>query len=192
MTDSVLKTRYDLMAQALHWATALAIVGALVLIEVLDGMPRGETRSLLMGVHKSLGVTALALVLVRVVWRRLSAPPAPPPMSAWMEFASRWAHVALYALMVAVPVAGMVMSWSGGRPIGVFGLFTLPDLLPPNPALKSGAEEVHEVLGNAMLILVGLHAAAALVHQYVLKDGVLARMLPWGSNPLPPREGVAR
>lgn len=181
MTDSVSKTRYDLMAQALHWATALAIVGAFVLIQVLEGMPKGDARSSLMGLHKSLGVVALGLVLVRVVWRHLSAPPAPPPMAAWMETASRWAHVALYALMIAVPVVGMVMSWSAGRPIGVFGLFTLPDLLPPNPALKKGAEEVHEVLGNMILILAGLHAVAALLHQYVLRDGVLGRMLPWGN-----------
>jgi len=181
VTDSVSKTRYDLMAQALHWLTAIAIAGAFVLIEVLEGMPKGETRSFLMGVHKSLGVTALALVLARVVWRRLSAPPALPPMAPWVAAASRWAHVALYALMLAVPVMGMVMSWSAGRPIGVFGLFTLPDLLPPNPAVNEAAKGAHEVMGNLILILAGLHAGAALFHQYVLKDGVLTRMLPWGN-----------
>ncbi|WP_431859064.1 cytochrome b [Azospirillum sp.] len=182
MTESVPKTRYDLGMQALHWATALAIVGAFVLIQVVEGLPKGDSRTFMMGLHKSFGVTALALVLVRVAWRHVSPPPALPPMAPWIETTSRFGHVALYALMVAVPVVGMVMSWSGGRPIAVFGLFTLPDLLPPNPALKKGAEEVHEVLGNAILILAGLHAAAALVHQYVLKDGVLARMLPWGAK----------
>ncbi|WP_448189957.1 cytochrome b [Azospirillum sp. sgz301742] len=192
MTDHVSKTRYDLVAQALHWGTALAIIAAFILIQVIEGMPKGDQRSFLMGIHKSLGVTALALVLVRVVWRHLNPPPAAPAMPGWMEMASRWGHVALYALMVAVPMVGMVMSWSAGRPIGVFGLFTLPDLLPPNPALKKGAEEVHEVLGNMILILAGAHAGAALFHQYVLKDGVLARMLPWGKNPLPAGERVAR
>lgn len=182
MTDSVPKTRYDLGMQALHWATALAIVGAFVLIQVVEGLPKGDTRAFMMGLHKSFGVTALTLVLVRVVWRHLSPPPALPPMAPWIGTASRVGHVALYALMVAVPVVGMVMSWSGERPIAVFGLFTLPTLLPPNPGLKEAAEGVHEVLGNAILILAGLHAAAALVHQYVLKDGVLARMLPWGAK----------
>lgn len=182
MTDTVSKTRYDLVMQALHWVTALAIIGAFVLIQVVEGMPKGDTRSFLMGVHKSLGVTALALVVIRVVWRHVSPPPPAPPMAAWMDTASRLAHVALYVLMVAVPVVGMVMSWSGGRPIGVFGLFTLPDLLPPNPDLRKGAEGVHEVLGNLMLILVGVHAAAAIFHQYVLKDRVLERMLPWGAK----------
>ncbi|HYH38309.1 MAG TPA: cytochrome b [Azospirillum sp.] len=189
MTDSVPKTRYDLGMQALHWATALAIVGAFVLIQVVEGLPKGDTRAFMMGLHKSLGVVALALVLVRVVWRHVSPPPALPPMAPWVETASRVGHGALYVLMVAVPLVGMVMSWSAGRPIGVFGLFTLPTLLPPNPALKETAEGVHEVLGNAILILAGLHAVAALVHQYVLKDGVLARMLPWGQTLSPPRRG---
>lgn len=181
MTDQVSKNRYDLVAQALHWATALAIIAAFILIQVLEGMPKGDQRSFLMGLHKSLGVTALALVLLRAGWRRINPPPVLPAMAAWMESASRWGHVALYVLMLLVPVAGMVMSWSGGRPIAVFGLFTLPDLLPPNKPLKETAEGVHEVLGNLILILSGLHAGAALFHQYVLKDGVLARMLPWGN-----------
>ena len=182
MTDHVSKNRYDLVAQALHWGTALAIIAAFILIQVLEGMPKGQERSFLMGIHKSLGVTALALVLLRAGWRRISPPPVAPAMPGWMETASRWAHVALYALMVLVPVVGMVMSWSAGRPIAVFGLFTLPDLLPPSPVVKNAAEEVHEVLGNLILILAGLHAGAALFHQYVLKDGVLARMLPWGAR----------
>ncbi len=179
MTETVSRNRYDLTAQALHWATAVAIIGAFVLIQVLDGMPKGPERSAMMGLHKSLGVLALALVVARAAWRHVSAPPSSPAMPAWMEAASRWAHVALYALMLLVPLAGMVMSWSAGRPVAVFGLFTLPDLLPPNPAVKDAAGEVHEVLGNLILILAGLHAGAALFHQYVLKDGVLTRMLPW-------------
>lgn len=184
MSETISKQRYDLTAQALHWATAIAIVAAFILIQVVEGMPKGEERTAVMALHKSFGVLAFALVVVRAAWRHVSRPPVPPAMPGWMETASRYTHVALYALMVLVPLVGMVMSWSGGRPITVFGLFTLPNLLPENRALKSGAEEVHEVLGNLILILAGLHAAAALVHQYVLKDGLLGRMLPWGATTL--------
>jgi len=174
--------RYDLMAQALHWTTAIAIVAAFVLIQVVEGLPKGPERSFVMGLHKSFGVIVVALVALRVAWRHVSPPPAPPVMPAWMASASRLGHAALYALMLLVPVVGMVMSWSAGRPIAVFGLFTLPDLLPPSPVLKDTTEKVHEVLGNLVLIVAGLHAGAALFHHYVLKDGVLARMLPWGAR----------
>lgn len=174
--------RYDPMAQVLHWATAVAIVAAFILIQMADGLPKGQERAYLMGLHKSTGVVVFALVVLRLVWRQVSPPPAPPAMPAWMALASRYGHVALYVLMLAVPLVGMVMSWSAGRPIAVFGLFTLPDLLPPSPALKDGAEEVHEVLGNLIMVVAGLHAAAALGHRYVLKDGVLQRMLPWGAG----------
>ena len=181
VSESISKQRYDLTAQALHWATAIAIVAAFILIQVVEGMPKGPERSAMMALHKSFGVLAFALVVVRAVWRHISRPPVPPAMPGWMESASRYTHAALYALMVLVPLVGMVMSWAGGRPIVFFNLFTLPNLVPESQALKKGAEEVHELLGNLILILAGLHAAAALVHQYVLKDGLLTRMLPWGS-----------
>lgn len=174
--------RYDPMAQALHWAVAILIVGAFVLIQVVEGMPKGPERGFVMGLHKSVGVLVGVLVILRAVWRHFSPPPALPEMPTWMAAASRLGHGTLYALMVLVPVVGMVMSWSAGRPIALFGLVTLPDLLPPNPMLKDIAEEVHEVLANLLLIIAGGHAAAALVHQYVLRDGVLTRMLPWGAR----------
>ncbi len=177
MTHS--NARYDLPMQALHWVTAIVIIGAFILIQVIGGMPKGPDRNAMMGIHKSLGVVAFILVAVRVVWRHLSPPPAEPTMPNWMALASRLGHAALYALMILVPVAGMVMSWTAGRPIVVFNLFTLPDLLSPNPSIKGIAEEVHEVIGMLIIAIAALHAIAALFHQYVLKDGVLARMLPW-------------
>jgi cytochrome b561 len=174
------KDRYDLPMQVLHWATALLIIGAFVLIQVVEGMPKGPERVNMMMLHKSVGVSVMALVILRLVWRHVSPPPAlPSGMAAPVVAASKAGHVALYALMLAVPLSGAVMSWAGGRPIVVFGLFTLPDLIAPNPGLKEAAEEAHEVIGNLIMILAGLHAVVAIVHQYVLKDGVLARMLPW-------------
>ncbi len=175
------KDRYDLPMQALHWAIALLIITAFVLIQVVDGMPRGAERTALMGVHKSVGATVILLVVLRLVWRRISPPPAlPAGTSPMMALAAKGGHVALYVLMIAVPVVGVLMSQAKGRPVEVWGLFTLPALLGENKDLGHQLEEVHEVLGNLIMIVAGLHAAAAMFHQYVLKDGVLARMLPWG------------
>lgn len=171
--------RYDVPAQILHWLTAIAVFGAFVLIQVVDGMPKGPERAFVMGLHKSFGVVVLALFLARAVWRQISPPPAMPAATApWMAVAAKAGHAALYLLMLAVPVAGIVMSWSAGRPVDVFGLFTLPTLLPPDPALKGAMEETHEIAGNLFVFLAGAHAVVAIVHQYVLKDGTLSRMLP--------------
>lgn len=175
--------RYDVPAQILHWLTAIAVFGAFILIQVVEGMPSGPERGFVMGLHKSFGVVVLALFLARVLWRQISPPPAlPDSTSPLMALAARAGHAALYLLMVAVPVAGVVMSWSGGRAVEVFGLFALPTLLSPDPALKDAAEGAHEILGNLFIFLAGAHAVVAIVHQYVLKDGTLSRMLPGGGK----------
>ena len=173
------KTRYDAVAQVLHWGTAIAIVAAFILIQSIEDMPRGPEKAALMDLHKSLGVTVLALTAARLAWRWISPPPALPPGTApWAGFAAAAGHGLLYALMLAVPLSGLVMAWAGGRPVEVFGLFTLPSLLGASPDLKEAMEEVHEVVGTGIMILAGLHAAVALVHQWVLCDGTLTRMLP--------------
>lgn len=177
------KDRYDLPMQALHWGIALLIIAAFVLIQILDGMPRGPERSALMGIHKSVGATVILLVAVRLVWRFISPPPGlPEGTSPLMTLAAKAGHLALYALMIAVPVIGVLMSQAKGRPVDVWGLVTLPTLVAESKDLGKLLEEGHEVLGNLILIVAGLHAAAAMFHQYVLKDGVLTRMLPWGAR----------
>lgn len=173
------KTRYDLPAQALHWATAFVIIAAWGLTLVIDGMPRGPEKAYYIGLHKSLGVTTMALVLLRLVWRRLSPPPAlPENMSGLLQSAAAAAHIGLYLLMILLPVSGVVMSQANERPVAFFGLFTLPTLIGPDKDLGHDVKEAHELLGNLLMLLVFLHAAAALFHQHILKDGLMLRMLP--------------
>lgn len=173
--------RYDLPMQVLHWATALLIIAAFVLIQILDGMPRGPERSALMALHKSAGATVIGLVALRLAWRLLSPPPPLPEGTApRLALAAKAGHLALYGLMIGAPVAGLLMSQANGRPVGLWGLATLPTLVGENKDLGAALGVAHDVLGHLILIVAGLHAAAALFHQYVLRDGVLARMLPWG------------
>lgn len=179
-----LPQRYDLPMQIMHWAIALLVVAAFVTVQLVEGMPRGPERVAMMGLHKSLGVTVLALVVARLVWRNVRPQPGlPEGMSPLLGVAARAGHGGLYLLMVLVPLVGILMSQLNGRPVSVFGLFTLPTLLGPDKELGEALEEVHEVAGNLILILSGLHAVAALYHQYILKDGVLERMLPWRAAP---------
>lgn len=177
------KERYDGVALSLHWVMALLIGGGWVLALVLDELPKGPDRMALLGAHKTIGVAVLALVVVRLAWRSFNPPPAALEGSpAWARLAAAGGHLGLYALMFALPFSGVLMSQAGDHPVAVFGLFDLPTLVAPDKELSHTLHEVHEVLANLILALVGVHVAAALFHQHVWRDGTMARMLPGGTR----------
>ena len=125
------------------------------------------------------GVVVLALALVRLVARQVMGVPAlPATMTAREGQLTHLVHWALYGLMFAVPVAGILMSQSGGHDVQVFGL-PLPTLLGKDKALHELFEDTHLALAVLLALLVAAHAAAALRHHFVMKDTVLTRMLPW-------------
>jgi len=169
--------RYTPVAIFLHWTVAALIIAGWTLVQIRGFMP--QDRAAIMDLHRSVGVTVFALVLVRLAWRAFNRPPGLPESTArvvrWLAHAG---HAALYVLMVSVPLCGMVMTWAGGHELAVWGLFTIPAPIAPMPEIRKNLEDLHELLGNALIWLVGFHAAAALVHHYVFKDGLLDRMLP--------------
>jgi cytochrome b561 len=163
---------------------AALILVAWLLPQVTDLVGRQEA-AVIIGLHRSIGVTVFALVLVRAVWRLINPPPALPGHTGrFVRLASHAGHAALYVLMLAVPVLGMLFTWAAGRDITFWGLFTLPALIGPDDNLHDLFENLHALAANAIMILVGVHVAAALMHQYVLKDGLLARMLPERTRPV--------
>lgn len=117
--------RHDSLTQILHWSIALLVVTAFVIAEVREDLPRGDMRTLLLGWHTLFGVTVFALTLVRLAWRPFATVPQPLGQT-WIDRGARLAHIALYGLLVAVPVLGIVLMWARGRGIDVFWLFTLP------------------------------------------------------------------
>ncbi|MGE0313611.1 MAG: cytochrome b [Lautropia sp.] len=174
---------YSRVARALHWTTValLAVqfpIGVYMVyrgktLDVWDGLTGA-----LYGSHKFIGL----IVLLVVVWRlgyRLArgAPPDEPTIEPWQRVASHLTHVALYGLLVAVPVIGYV-GISLFPALDIFGLFKLPALVAPD---KQAAEAVLNLHGTTALLLaalVALHVGAALFHYVVRKDDVLGRMLP--------------
>jgi len=173
--------RYALPVQALHWLVALAIVAVWAIAMVADDLPK-EERALWIWTHKSLGVTIFALLLVRIPLRlAFPSPRLPEGTSKLLVGLAHLGHTALYLLMLAVPLVGIAMSWSNGRAVDLWGL-PLPALLPEDKPFAHDLKEWHETLGNALLFVAFAHAAAALFHQHWLKDGLLARMLPWGGR----------
>lgn len=177
--------RYDPLTQALHWATLAAVLAAYGSGLYREAVPKGDFRNVITMQHMSFGVLVLGLALARIGWRSVS--PAPPSnlQSAGMRLAARAGHLALYASMLAIPILGVLMVWAKGRGVPVFDLVTIPAPFAANKEFARTLEEGHEIAAHAMMILAGLHAIAAILHQAVLKDGTMARMLPFGAMPKP-------
>ena len=171
--------RYHPALIGMHWLTLVLLVAAYALIELRGIFPKGSSAHDLMKTwHFMLGLAVWALVLVRLpLSLALHAPPITPTPPAWQHRLAQAMHVALYALLLALPLLGWLTLSAKGRPIPFFGL-ELPALLGPDKALAKSLEDVHETLGELGYWLIGLHAAAALYHHYLVRDDTLRRMLP--------------
>jgi cytochrome b561 len=167
---------YDPVTIALHWTTA-ALVALLWLIgQTIDWAPSGSLRVDYRSLHMLLGVTLLGVFTARVLWRLCRGRSLPGVGNELMEWIARLTHWALYLLILAALVLGLANVWVRGDTI--FNLFTVPAFDPANKALRTLIGDWHALAANAILILAGVHAAAALFHHIVLRDGVLRRMLP--------------
>ena len=165
--------------RTIHWLMALVIFVALGLGVWATQLPRGDLRDEVLFVHKSFGVTALALIVLRVVVRLAAGAPAyAVPLGRLVKAASESAHLLLYALMIAMPVSGYIMSSAGGYDVSFFGLFTLPNVVPHDKALAEAASWAHFIFAWAIGIAVALHLSAVVWHARVKRDTVLTRMWP--------------
>lgn len=165
-------------AIALHWAVALLVLAAFALGLWMGEVPRAE-RPAYYAVHASLGITLLIVLAVRAVWALINRRPAPLANTPhWQHQAAQFAHVALYALTFAVAVLGWLLLGVEHPSIvpQAFGVVPAPPPVALGPAAEDFLEEGHELVAYVLMALVGLHAAAALWHHYVLRDGTLRRM----------------
>lgn len=178
MATSNATARYDATLRILHWAIAAIIVAAIGLgVAAWFMQPGTPVRVELLTVHKSLGMTALILVLLRVLWRlSVGAPAYSAALGPLSRFGAHVVHVALYALMIAMPVSGYLDSVAGGHDAPWFGLFAFPAAVGKNPALSHSAGFAHYSLAWAIGAALALHLAGAAWHAWVKRDGVFARM----------------
>lgn len=162
----------------LHWVMAALILATWLLPHLEALLPRASG-PLLIGLHRSLGVTVLVLVFLRAAWRFVSPPPAlPGGTTQFIRLLSHAGHGALYLLMIAVPVLGILFTWTAGHAISLWGFAQVGPPSWADPELHDTFRGLHEASANAILWLAGLHVAAALLHQYVFRDGLIDRMLP--------------
>jgi cytochrome b561 len=171
-------TRYSAVAIAFHWLLAVAIVASFSVGLYMHELPISPQRLKLYNWHKWAGICILALSALRLLWRLTHRPPADVPMPTWQQRAAHGTHVLLYLLFFAVPLAGWAYSSATGFPIVVFGLIPLPDFLPVDKALAEALKPLHAYLAFALAALVVMHVAAAVKHQLIDRDGLIARMWP--------------
>lgn len=171
---------YDRVARWLHWLIAGLAVIVVALGWAVAQAPRNTpARDLVLLLHRSVGLTILALMLMRTLWRWSRAPPhLPASVGAFETALARGAHLILYLLFIAMPLTGYIDAAAAGHSVSVFGILTIPPLIAENDRLSQMAIAAHLVGQYLVYLFVALHVAAALVHGIVCRDGVLDLMLP--------------
>lgn len=172
---------YTSTAIGLHWLIAALIVCGFALGWVMTSI-HGFTPAKLRYVswHKWIGVTVFALAALRILWRASHrTPPLPRGMATWQRAAAHLVHALLYVLMIAIPVTGYLFSSASNVPVVYLGIVPLPRLIAPDPTLKVIFKTAHLILNYGLAALVLAHVGAALKHQWIDRDGTLARMLPF-------------
>ena len=173
------RERYRPIAQLLHWATAI-----LVLLAFLYGPGGPEahvyapSRDFDRHLHETLGSTVFALTLLRAIWRLLVKRPDPVTVNRWMGLAASAVQGLLYLLLFAVPLTAVFGAWLEGHPLAYVGGLEIGAPVAASHELGVSLANIHGWLGDAILWVAGLHAAAALYHHFVLRDAVLVTMLP--------------
>jgi cytochrome b561 len=177
MNTSASNPRFSFPSIAMHWLMVLVFVGIYAAVNLIDVFPKGsDARQLAKNAHFSFGLLVFGLVWIRIVFRLLGSTPAiVPAPPAWQEKLAKLGHLALYALMLAMPLLGWAALSAFGKPIPFFGL-NLPALLSADKELGRTLMDVHELGGNLGYALIGGHALAALYHHYFMKDNTLHRM----------------
>jgi cytochrome b561 len=172
------ETHWSLPSRALHWVTVLLLLVQVPLGAFMDDLPKGAQKVRVFALHKSIGLTILALVLLRVLWRLLDQRPAKVPMPQWQSRASTTLQFMLYVLLFAVPLSGWAMNSAAGFPLQWFGLFNLPALTAADKGLHELLEALHGWFAWTLVVLATGHGAAALKHHFIDKDHTLRAMLP--------------
>jgi cytochrome b561 len=174
--------KYTKVAMAFHWLIAALIIWGFAIGWIMTDIP-GFTPAKLryFSWHKWIGVTVLVLALARLAWRAFHRPPAlPEAMHGWEKAAAHVGHIALYVLMLAIPVTGYLYSSAAGVQVVYLGILPLPKLIDTNRALAAELKPIHIYLNYTLLAAVAGHLLAVVKHQWIDRQRLLARMLPFG------------
>ena len=179
MTITNTSSSFGWLTRLLHWLVAVHILGLIALgwymVDLSYYDPNYHDS---LSYHKAFGMLALTLAGVKVIWFGINTQPAPTvALPAWQEQASKAVHLLLLGLILVIPISGYFISTSAGDGIDLFGWIEVPALIDVSDSWRELAISTHEFLAYGILALTGLHASAALKHQFIDKDGTLKRML---------------
>ena len=171
---------YGAVSQMLHWVTVVLVMLAWFLGQFGDLFPKGAARAASLFIHNSAGLAVIAILLVRLLWRVADTPPPieQTVLGAWLDRVGRLTHFVLYALLIAAPISGTILQFARGDSVPLFGVIEIASPWTSDRAFARSVKEVHEVTANMLVIVAALHAAAALLHHWILRDRTLMRMLP--------------
>ena len=173
--------KYGAVGQTLHWLIVFGLIASYFIAEAAEDEESGG----LMGLHRSIGITILALAILRLLWRAVDrTPPWPAAMAGYERRVARATHLVFYALLFALPITGWLLSSAEGDPVRYFDLFELPPL--STGVDEDTFEDLHETLFNVLVALAALHVLGALKHHFWNHDHVLRSMLPGRMRPARP------
>jgi cytochrome b561 len=167
-------SHYDSTTIGLHWTTAFLVVALWIIGQIADLLPKGVYQTNVWSIHVALGFALAAVLIWRIVWRFTGRRRLPAADSGLLHIFAEASHYALYVLLLATVALGVVNAFVLGY--SLFDIASLPQF--GDRDLKKPITEWHGLAANLLLVLAFIHAAAALAHHYVLKDGVLMRMAP--------------
>jgi len=171
---------YDPVIRAIHWATLALIAATFAAVWLADpAFVGGSNVRSVVQIHRSLGLTVAALTVFRLLWRRKARiPPLPSDLPAAQKMAARGVEGLIYLLLLGQPTVGLLYTNAYGLRANLFFLGELPAIIGRDRPFGAELGAIHSFLGYSLLILIGIHAAAALFHHFVRRDGVLDAMLP--------------
>jgi len=171
---------YDTVMKSLHWLTLALIIAVFALASAIDLVPR-PIRDTVTQLHRSIGLIIWVVTLGRLAWRQFARlPDWPASLSPAARTATRASEFALYAVLLLQPILGLVHTYADGETVRLFLLVNIPAMIGENKAFANGVLAAHGAVANALLVLIGLHAAMGLFGQFWRRDNALAALLPRG------------
>lgn len=170
-------SRYGAVAQAFHWLTVILVLAAYVLSKGDQDSLYSAAADGLRRIHEALGVLVFIVVMLQLQWRLFDSTPAKQPMPQWMAATSKLVRIVIYALLIAIPATAVLGTWLVGIPVTLPGFDIAPPIAKAH-GLGQSIMKIHITLGEAILWVAGVHAAAALFHHFYLRDEVFRSMVP--------------
>lgn len=165
--------KWPISSRIFHWISAVLLLVTWLLIVLYDN----TDNSSFIGLHKAFGISLLCWMVARIINRLFTKTPPALAMPKWQTALSHLTHFALYAILLAMPLAGLLMSVYGGRSVDIFGIFQIPVFVTPDRGLARFFNDMHtDIIWPMIIVFTLLHIGAALYHQFVKKDNLIARM----------------